>query len=534
MNTKDSLINLGLLAAGGVAIAAASGAVGKGSRAGVNVNDMKNDDTRTFSSGDVHVHVWFDEGVAYNDFGGKVAKSGEWQVICTTSPDRLNLSPRGRELERQTFRFADPKYRDTVAASANDYVRSLLFKHRKQPGGSAAKASLTLDEVRAGDRVTICNRFGQERTGRAVMRSSHGGWVLNMGGAHGTPGLVDERNFVKATRPKGSRASTEPVQVSWTKQQIYDAGLGLMHAPSGPTHLWEKSDWVRHVSKWTAYAVAKLGSWDAYKKNGMRVLPVDDARFLTREEARKHAVDLTKQTGEQYEVISVEVVPSDAKGSAARYFRVGERVQHAGVMGTGHYGTIQGYPAKKPPYTMVMVLWDGTRKAVPEVAAKLDYPMGADPKGQRNVSLATLAHFNPEVVTDDDLAGDPCGVGSMAKSDSVMKALTSKPGLPIPGPSAKTLDDRFNLGAEEAKSLKWFMQAGKVRAALDYANTLLGGHGIEYVPSSEDGPTEFTGLDYVNMGDSYDTTLLYDRAKGRFLVAAWADVVEREPRRFAD
>ena len=56
--------------------------------------------------------------------------------------------------------------------------------------------------IRHGDKVTILTPLGQERTGRAVMRSSVGGWVLNMGGAHGTPGLADERNVVKVTKAK--------------------------------------------------------------------------------------------------------------------------------------------------------------------------------------------------------------------------------------------------------------------------------------------------------------------------------------------
>ena len=64
--------------------------------------------------------------------------------------------------------------------------------------------------IKAGDRVTILVPAGQrwdrqnkqivqewkEQTGRAVMRSAHGGWVLNMGGRHGTPGLADDENIV--------------------------------------------------------------------------------------------------------------------------------------------------------------------------------------------------------------------------------------------------------------------------------------------------------------------------------------------------
>ncbi len=52
-----------------------------------------------------------------------------------------------------------------------------------------------LDAIRAGDRVTIANRFGQNRTGRAVMRGP-AGWVLNMGGPHGTPAIAELENIV--------------------------------------------------------------------------------------------------------------------------------------------------------------------------------------------------------------------------------------------------------------------------------------------------------------------------------------------------
>ena len=53
------------------------------------------------------------------------------------------------------------------------------------------------DNIRAGDRVTIADRFGKLQTGRAVMRSSMGGWVLNMGGRYGTPALADDQNIVR-------------------------------------------------------------------------------------------------------------------------------------------------------------------------------------------------------------------------------------------------------------------------------------------------------------------------------------------------
>ncbi len=57
------------------------------------------------------------------------------------------------------------------------------------------------DLIRTGDRVTIVNRFGQQSTGRAVMRYPHG-WVLNMGGKHGTPAIADDENITRVKHAK--------------------------------------------------------------------------------------------------------------------------------------------------------------------------------------------------------------------------------------------------------------------------------------------------------------------------------------------
>lgn len=75
------------------------------------------------------------------------------------------------------------------------------------------QAESLIGSILPGDRVTILvpagmGRNGQEwseSTGKAVMRSAHGGWVLNMGGRHGTPGIADARNIV-SVRP-AKRAS---------------------------------------------------------------------------------------------------------------------------------------------------------------------------------------------------------------------------------------------------------------------------------------------------------------------------------------
>lgn len=69
-----------------------------------------------------------------------------------------------------------------------------------------ATSTYLLGQIRAGDRVTIVNRFGQERSGKAVMRGP-AGWVLNMGGPHGTPGIASDSNIIKVnSRAKQTNA----------------------------------------------------------------------------------------------------------------------------------------------------------------------------------------------------------------------------------------------------------------------------------------------------------------------------------------
>lgn len=66
-----------------------------------------------------------------------------------------------------------------------------------------------VDTIAAGDRVTILVHAGTGRngpewkraTGRAVMRGPHG-WVLNMGGPHGRPGIASDENTVAVSKSK--------------------------------------------------------------------------------------------------------------------------------------------------------------------------------------------------------------------------------------------------------------------------------------------------------------------------------------------
>jgi hypothetical protein len=50
--------------------------------------------------------------------------------------------------------------------------------------------------IRPGDRVKIVTKHQSVLSGRAVMRTPDGGWVLNGGGRHGTPLLAYPSNVV--------------------------------------------------------------------------------------------------------------------------------------------------------------------------------------------------------------------------------------------------------------------------------------------------------------------------------------------------
>lgn len=71
-------------------------------------------------------------------------------------------------------------------------------KRRKNLG------SYPFSAIKAGCRVTIVTPHGQQRTGRAVMRGP-AGWVLNLGGKHGTPGIASETNVLMVRCPRKRR-----------------------------------------------------------------------------------------------------------------------------------------------------------------------------------------------------------------------------------------------------------------------------------------------------------------------------------------
>ncbi len=110
---------------------------------------------------------------------------------------------------------------------------------------------------------------------------------------------------------------------------------------------------------------------------------------------------------------------------------------------------------------------------------------------------------------------------------------------------AKVVDDRDEL--EELVDAKAPATAAYVRqmyhspydsgmwrttVALHAIDQLMGGYGIEPLGpiSMREGPP----YEFVNFGDPYDTTLIYDRDKDRLFIGAWGDLPEIVNRDWAD
>lgn len=104
-------------------------------------------------------------------------------------------------------------------------------------------------------------------------------------------------------------------------------------------------------------------------------------------------------------------------------------------------------------------------------------------------------------------------------------------------PSVKEIQKAFpKLGPTKAKELADALEEAtegddveSIDKAMEKANDLLGGHGVE--AAQEEG----THVDrywrdtvclYVNLGDTYDTTILYDTEEDEFSIGSWGDFIE--------
>jgi len=63
------------------------------------------------------------------------------------------------------------------------------------------------EDIHVGDTVYFSTPHSAELKGRAVMFGPHG-WVVNMGGRHGTPQIVSPKNFIKLRKGRNRKQDT--------------------------------------------------------------------------------------------------------------------------------------------------------------------------------------------------------------------------------------------------------------------------------------------------------------------------------------
>jgi hypothetical protein len=87
-------------------------------------------------------------------------------------------------------------------------------------------------------------------------------------------------------------------------------------------------------------------------------------------------------------------------------------------------------------------------------------------------------------------------------------------------PSKKRMVEAF--GVERGSALRLYFEKGR-RNGMSYrlgaANVILEGYGVEYIEHRG------KGIHYVNMGDSYATTIM--RVDGKLRIGDWGSIVER-------
>jgi len=104
-------------------------------------------------------------------------------------------------------------------------------------------------------------------------------------------------------------------------------------------------------------------------------------------------------------------------------------------------------------------------------------------------------------------------------------------------PSVKTLCARLGCDSTIAGAVRHVLNMNnrtdlEINNSLKTVSVLLHGFGVEYLPSKQDTHGKGRGLEYVNMGDTYAMTIIYDCLHRSFVCAAWGDIIESERNRF--
>lgn len=120
-------------------------------------------------------------------------------------------------------------------------------------------------------------------------------------------------------------------------------------------------------------------------------------------------------------------------------------------------------------------------------------------------------------------------------------------------PSVKTMMEYLHISKDDARKIKKILTGkidlmtidsarkreedaynhhDKITLALEAVNEVMDGFGSEYIESIEDSCYNAEGLEYINMGDTYTNTMMYDYRDQIWRVGTQGDVVEIERKRF--
>lgn len=83
---------------------------------------------------------------------------------------------------------------------------------------------------------------------------------------------------------------------------------------------------------------------------------------------------------------------------------------------------------------------------------------------------------------------------------------------------------------------KWVRECynypSKLELKLQAINELLEGFGVEYVDAIGDTTYSLKGLSYINLGDTYTNTVIFNHGSSRFTFSSCGDIVESKPNKY--
>lgn len=120
-------------------------------------------------------------------------------------------------------------------------------------------------------------------------------------------------------------------------------------------------------------------------------------------------------------------------------------------------------------------------------------------------------------------------------------------------PSCKTLMDAFRIDRTTARKIRgvmrgdidpatfpkteaWIRQCynmpSDTELQMSALNELIDGYGVEGLGEGSWRERYTPPFEYINMGDTYNATIIRDNRNGKFFVGCYGDVVERHPNLF--